>query len=150
MMRFSGLPPVRRRSSGDMDIDTQRLGPMGREEFGGPADAGDPDEPSPRIHEGPADTAPRGDARILETADREPAPGAPQGGDPVATTPRPYRQSIGEEPRGEPSPTLTLRGGLLPPAHAPPSPGGVAAVAGKGQWAKGASGTVGADDQATE
>src|SRR5690348_2124596 len=150
MMRFIGLPPVRRRSSGDMDIDTQRLGPVGREEFSGPADAGDPDEPSPRIDEGPADAAPRGDARILETADRQPPAGPPEGSDPVAATPGPHRQSIGEEPRGEPTPSLTLGGGLLPPAHSPAPPGGITTVTGEGQWAERTGGPVGSDDQSTE
>ena len=54
-----------------MDIVTQCLGPFGREEFGGATDAGDPDQVTTGIEEGPARPATGRHAGILETADRE-------------------------------------------------------------------------------
>src|SRR6478735_10183631 len=121
MMAFIGFPPVRRRVSGDVDIDTQCLGPFGRQEIGGAADPRDPDQAAPRVEHRPAGAPGGGHAGILKTTYRQASAGPAEGRDLVAPPPGTEGEGVGEEPGGEATAPL-LRRRLLPHPRDPPPP----------------------------
>src|SRR5687767_11147753 len=108
MMDLTGLPPVRRSTSGVLNIDTKSLRSSGWHESIRPADTGDPDHQVPRGEHRPGSPAAPRHARILEAADDQPASGSGEGTNLVARHPWANHQSVGIEPGGARGPRLPV------------------------------------------
>src|SRR5918999_2403105 len=100
MMDFTGLPPVRRNTSGVLNIDTKGLRSSRWQESIRPADPRDPDHQVPRGEHGPAAPAAPRHAGILKAADHQAASGPGQRTDLVARRPGTDHQRAGFEPGG--------------------------------------------------
>src|SRR5690349_7406549 len=89
---LTGRPPVRRRMSGVLSIDANRLRSRFRKEGVGAADARDPHHPARARQHGPARPATPRHASVLKAADQQPMSGAAQRAEPLAGAPGPDDQ----------------------------------------------------------